>query len=103
MDKVGENDNVSLDMTQVVSLLTIVMVFTGLSIQIARFGSHNSRGAYGRDKYTCVGKKEIGGGLMHERGILANHPGFSRTVLQIDVLSRSPGSKPKCPRNLVYM
>ena len=44
MDKTGEKGQVSLDITQVVSVLTIAMGFTGLSIQLARFHSQSRRG-----------------------------------------------------------
>ena len=48
MDKIRE---VSLDMTEVVGVLTIAMDFTCLRIQIA---SHSRKEAYGRDSiYLC--------------------------------------------------
>ena len=49
-----KNDEVSLDMTQVVSVLTIAMVITGLSIQMDRF--HSIVGAYACDKNICAGR-----------------------------------------------
>ena len=56
-------------MTQVVTVLTIAMVFKGLSVQIARFHSQSRRGTYTRDKYTCAGTlAKMGGGLIRERG-----------------------------------
>ena len=57
-------------MTQVVTVLTIAMVFTGLSVQIARFHSQSRRRAYGQDKCnTCAGTlAKNGRGLMRERG-----------------------------------
>ena len=53
--KQEKNDKVSLDLTQVVRIMSTAMVFTGLSIRIARFHSHSRRGAYAREKYTCAG------------------------------------------------
>ncbi len=45
------------------------MVFTGLSIQIARFHSHSRRGAYARVKNTCAGTlAENGRGRIREGG-----------------------------------
>ena len=50
-------------MTQVVTVLTIAMVFKGLSVQIARFHSQSKRGTYRRDKYTVqVLWLKMGGG-----------------------------------------
>ena len=52
--KQEKNDKVSFDMTHVVSVLTIAMVFTGLSIQIVRFHSQSRRGGLiVRHKYLC--------------------------------------------------
>ena len=55
------------------SVLTIAIIFTGSSIQIARFHSQSGRGAYSWDKHTCAGLK-MGGGLIrkgrHNRGTL---------------------------------
>ena len=53
--KQEKNDKVSLNISQTAIVLIIAMVFTGLSIQIARFHSHSRRGAYARVKNTCAG------------------------------------------------
>ena len=42
--KQEKNDKVSLNISQTAIVLIIAMVFTGLSIQIARFHSHSRRG-----------------------------------------------------------
>ena len=55
-------------MTQVVTVLTIAMVFKGLSVQIARFHSQSRRGAYRRDKYTCAGTLAKNGRGAYTRG-----------------------------------
>ena len=44
--KLDKNDKLCFDMTQIVSILTVAIIFTGLSIQIARFHSQSGRGAY---------------------------------------------------------
>ena len=72
-------------MAQIVSILTIAIIFTGLSIQIARFHSQSRRGAYSRDKNT-VQKLwlKMGEGLTqggeYMGGILRSSFCFSRAI-----------------------
>ena len=55
-------------MTQVVSVLTIAVVSTGLSIQIARFHSQSRRWAYSQDKNACAGTLAENGRGAYVRG-----------------------------------
>ena len=67
--KQEKNDKVSLNISQTAIVLIIAMVFTGVSIQIARFHSHSRRGAYARVKNTCAGTLvENGRGRIREGG-----------------------------------
>ena len=68
--KQEKNDKVSLDMTQVAIVLVIhvAMVFTGLSIQIARFHSQSRGGAYAWDKNTYAGTLAENGREAYLRG-----------------------------------
>ncbi len=69
--KQEKNDKVSLNISQTAIVLIIAMVFTGLSIQIARFHSHSRRGAYARVKNTCAGTlAENGRGRIREGAYL---------------------------------
>ena len=69
-------------MTQIVSVLTIATIFTGLSIQIARFHSQSRGGVYLRE--TKIPMQELwlkmGGGLCARRGIWA---GFYSTISKL--------------------
>ena len=66
--KQEKNDKVSLNISQTTIVLIIAMVFTGLSIQIARFHSHRRRGAYARVKNTCAGTLAENGRGAYSRG-----------------------------------
>ena len=66
--KQEKNDKVSLNISQTAIVLIIAMVFTGLSIQIARFHSHSRRGAYARVKNTCAGTLAENGRGAYSRG-----------------------------------
>ena len=72
-------------MTQVVSVLTIATIFTGLSIQIARFHSQSMGGGGGVYlRKTKIPMQELwlkmGGGLCARRGIWA---GFYGTISKL--------------------
>ena len=70
-------------MTQVVSVLTIAMIFTGLSIQIARFHSQSRGGLFARDKNTYAGTlAENGRGFMCEERHMG---GILRYYIKIDM------------------
>ena len=88
--KQEKNDKVSLNISQTAIVLIIAMVFTGLSIQIARFHSHSRRGAYARVKNTCAGTlAEIGrGAYSRGGGVIA---GFYGTCGQ-----KSENKRPLC-------
>ena len=66
--KQEKNDKVSLNISQTAIVLIIAMVFTGLSIQIARFHSHSGRRAYARVKNTCAGTLAENGRGAYSRG-----------------------------------
>ena len=66
--KQEKNDKVSLNISQTAIVLIIAIVFTGLSIQIARFHSHSRRGAYARVKNTCAGTLAENGRGAYSRG-----------------------------------
>ena len=46
-------------MTQVVSVLTVAVVFAGLNIQIARFHGHNWKGVLKGETKTTLGETNI--------------------------------------------
>ena len=76
--KQEKNDKVSLNISQTAIVLIIAMVFTGLSIQIARFHSHSRRGGgLSRVKNTCAGTlAENGrGGVFARGGVIAGFYG----------------------------
>ena len=60
MDK---TDRISYDTTQIPSIMTVATVFTGSSIEIARF-YNQSRGAYSRGKNTGAGTLAENGGVF---------------------------------------
>ena len=67
--KQEKNDKVSLNISQTAIVLIIAMVFTSLSIQIARFHSHSRRGAYARVKIPVQELwLKMGGGRIREGG-----------------------------------
>ena len=68
--KQEKNNKESLNISQTGIVLIIAMVFTGLSIQIARFHSHSRRGAYARVKNTCAGTLAENGRGGRNSGIL---------------------------------
>ena len=81
--KQEKNDKVSLNISQTAIVLIIAMVFTGLSIQIARFHSHSRRGAYARVKNTSAGTLAEkggggggGGGVFARGGVIAGFYGI---------------------------
>ena len=71
--KQEKNDKVSFYISQTAIVLIIAMVFTGLSIQIARFHSHSSGG--GRMRGSKIPVQELwlkmGGGRIREGGVFA--------------------------------
>ena len=84
----NENDKVSLNISQTAIVLIIVVVFTGLSVQIARFHSHSRRGAYVWVKNTCAGTLAENGRGAYSRGggVIAGFYGI-RSYLQIQYVS----------------